>query len=135
MITDSITYINKSNKGVGTVYAIHNEHRTKNNSQYWFNSKGREDIKVNLINSYFFEWEKINDWYFLELTINMQKQKIYDINEIRETHSNAYEKWNDESDKLLLELLHEEKKISELSKIFGRKNGAIASRIKKLEKK
>ncbi|EKT4550855.1 hypothetical protein JE952_002514 [Flavobacterium psychrophilum] len=135
MITDSQTYINKSKVGVGTVYSTHNEHITENETEYWYNSKGREDIKVSLKNSYQFNWEKINDWYFLELTIEMQKPKAYNIEEIRKSVPNAYEKWTITDDEKLEKLFCEQKTVNELSEIFKRKKGAIESRIKKLELK
>lgn len=135
MITDSQTYINKSKIGVGTVYSTHNEHITENETEYWYNSKGREEIKVSLKNSYQFNWEKINDWYFLELTIEMQKPKAYNVEEIRKSIPNAYEKWTLTDDEKLEKLFCEQKTVNELSEIFKRKKGAIESRIKKLELK
>ncbi len=72
MITDSTPYINQSIRGVGTVFATHNGFVTEKGKEFWFNSKGREDARVSLRNSYQFDWEKINDWYFLDLTINKE---------------------------------------------------------------
>lgn len=69
MITDSKSYINPSKRGVGTVFGTHNDNMTTKNQEFWFDSKGRENIRINLRNSYRFEWEKIGDWYFLDLTI------------------------------------------------------------------
>ncbi len=69
MITNSTPYINKSKKGVGTVYATHQGFVSKKNKHLWFESKGREHIRIKLRNSYEFNWEKIEDWYFLDLTI------------------------------------------------------------------
>jgi hypothetical protein len=71
MITDSTAYVNASARGVGTEFAMH--HGNKSEAEKRFNypkSKGREDVVVYLNGSYLFEWEKIGDWYFLELTIN-----------------------------------------------------------------
>jgi hypothetical protein len=86
MITDSTAYINQSIKGVGTVFATHNGFVSEKEKEFWFDSKGREDIRVNLRNSYQFEWEKINDWYFLDLTINKEKPNSYSIDEVREKY-------------------------------------------------
>lgn len=72
-ITDSKSYINQSKVGVGTVFQTHQGHTTIPNKEFWINSKGREHVKVNLTNSYTFNWEKIDQWYFLELTINANK--------------------------------------------------------------
>lgn len=68
-ITDSTPYINKSKVGVGTVFPTHHGHSTKASKTYWTNSKGREHIKVTLTSSYTFNWEKIDKWYFLELSV------------------------------------------------------------------
>lgn len=135
MITDSKPYVNQSIKGVGTVYSTHDGHETENNKEFWFDSKGREEVIVTLQNSYTFEWEKINEWYFLDLSIQLQKPKSYNVEEIRKTHLKAYEKWNDESDELLEKLFCEGNTVKELSKIFERNEGAIRSRINKLELK
>lgn len=51
----------------------------------------------------------------------------------KELHSNAYAKWTEADDKKLLELHSMGKSISELCKLFDRNEGAIRSRIKKLE--
>ncbi len=69
MITDSTPYINQSRKGVGTEFATHDGFRTKAGKEFWHDSKYRENIKVKLEKSYLFEWEKIEDWYFLDLKI------------------------------------------------------------------
>lgn len=70
VITDSTPYINPSKKGVGIVFPTHHGHITEANKEFWVQSKGREHVRVNLRNSYTFEWEKIDKWYFLELTIS-----------------------------------------------------------------
>lgn len=72
-ITDSTPYINQSKVGVGTVFPTHHGHITEANRTFWFDSKGREHVIVNLKNSYAFNWEKIDKWYFLELTIQRIK--------------------------------------------------------------
>jgi hypothetical protein len=73
-ITDSTPYINKSKVGVGTVFPTHNGHTTKANQTFWTNSKGREHVKVTLTNSYTFNWDKIDKWYFLELTVTRKQR-------------------------------------------------------------
>lgn len=135
MITDSTPYINPSTRGVGTVFSTHNGFISKKGKEFWFDSKGREDIRVNLLDSYKFEWEKINDWYFLDLTVNKEKQKSYSFEEVRKSHKQAYEPWTTEADEKLEVLFCEGKSIKELSELFGRNDGAIRSRIKKLELK
>ena len=70
MITDSTAYIKQSNRGVGTIFTTFDGAVTKPNSVFHCpNSKGRENVKVQLRNSYTFEWENIENWYFLELRI------------------------------------------------------------------
>jgi hypothetical protein len=68
-ITDNTPYVNQSLVGVGTVFATHHGHTTEENKTFWVDCKGREHITVKLTNSYTFNWEKIDKWYFLELTI------------------------------------------------------------------
>jgi hypothetical protein len=74
MITDSTPYINQSKKGVGTVFTTHDSAVTP--AHHIFHcpqSKGRENVKVRLSDSYEFQWEKLRDWYFLELNIKKTK--------------------------------------------------------------
>jgi hypothetical protein len=75
-ITDSTPYINQSKVGVGTVFSTHNRHISQANKTFWFNSKGREDVLVNLKNSYTFNWEKMDRWYFLELSIQRTEGQL-----------------------------------------------------------
>jgi hypothetical protein len=72
-ITDSTPYVNQSKIGVGTVFPTHHGHISEANKSFWVDSKGREHVTVNLKNSYTFNWEKIDKWYFLELTIQNLK--------------------------------------------------------------
>ncbi len=61
--------------------------------------------------------------------------KRYSLEKLRESHKKAYLPWTEEEDKKLEILFCEGKKVKELTEIFGRNNGAINSRIKKLELK
>ena len=61
--------------------------------------------------------------------------KTYSVEKIRETHKKAYLPWTTEDDNKLELLFCEGKKVKELAQIFGRNEGAISSRIKKLELK
>lgn len=61
--------------------------------------------------------------------------KAYSVDKIREQHQQAYFPWTAEDDNKLELLFCEGKKTKELAQIFGRKQGAINSRIKKLELK
>lgn len=61
--------------------------------------------------------------------------KTYSVEKIRKIHKQAYLPWTTEDDNKLELLFCEGKKPKELAEIFGRKIGAINSRIKKLELK
>lgn len=59
-------------------------------------------------------------------------QKAYTMEAKRPKHPNAYRPWTKEDDTKLLQLSTSGKSISELCEIFGRNEGAITSRLKKL---
>lgn len=61
------------------------------------------------------------------------KDKAYSIDKIRETHKGAYAPWTEELDKELSSMFSEGVNIKDIAVHFGRSNGAIRSRIKKLE--
>jgi len=63
---------------------------------------------------------------------NQSHSKAYSVEKIRNIYKKAYAHWEPEDDKKLELLYNEGKNIDELSKIFERNNGAISSRIKKL---
>lgn len=60
----------------------------------------------------------------------MGKGKKYSLENIRRTHARAYAPWTAEDDEKLRRLAH--LSVSELAAIFGRKRGAIRSRLQKL---
>ena len=62
-------------------------------------------------------------------------EKAYSIEEIRKEHEQAYMPWSEDDDEKLESLFCEGKSVKELASIFERKEGAIRSRIKKLELK
>ena len=66
------------------------------------------------------------------MDVGPDKEKAYSINEIRKKHKQAYTKWTTEDDERLKKLHEEGRKISELADDFGRKDGAIRSRLRKL---
>ncbi len=51
---------------------------------------------------------------------------------IRETHPNAFRRWDAEQDKQLTDLFQKKTSIPDLMKTFGRKHGAIEARLMKL---
>jgi DNA-binding NarL/FixJ family response regulator len=58
--------------------------------------------------------------------------KSYDVEEIRHDHPRAYEKWSAEEDKQLSELFRSGKTVKEIAKALDRQEGAIRSRLVKL---
>lgn len=60
-------------------------------------------------------------------------KKTYTKAEKQQSNKNAYERWTMEDDEKLELLFCEGKTVKELSAIFGRNEGSINSRIKKLE--
>lgn len=50
----------------------------------------------------------------------------------KKIHAKAYAAWTSDDDKLLIELYNQGKTVAELMQIFGRGNGAIKSRLRKL---
>jgi hypothetical protein len=72
----------------------------------------------------------------IKFIINIREiNKAYSVDEIRKVNPKAYAPWTEEDDNRLELHYCEGKTTAELSKIFGRNNGAINSRIKKLELK
>lgn len=59
--------------------------------------------------------------------------KTYSVEKIREEHAKAYTPWTAEDDSKLERLFCEGKKLKQLAETFRRNEGAITSRIKKLE--
>ncbi|MGL4956294.1 MAG: hypothetical protein ACRC9X_03850 [Bacteroidales bacterium] len=74
MITDDTAYINESIKGKsGTIFCLHNGYETiPNKTLNCPNNKRRKDIIVELKQKYKFNWEKVDEWYFLEITIRKE---------------------------------------------------------------
>lgn len=68
-----------------------------------------------------------------KLTDPENEKKSYTLDDIREQHAQAYRPWSTEDDEKLEALFCEGKTVKELANIFERKEGAITSRIKKLE--
>lgn len=69
MITDSSVYINRSIRGVGTVFCTHHGHQVTPGQIPPSTSKGREEIEITLRNPYQFNWTLAGKWYFLEVGI------------------------------------------------------------------
>ena len=60
-------------------------------------------------------------------------EKTYSVELIRRKHSQAYMPWSKEDDHKLQNLFKQGKSVKELAEQFGRNNGAIYSRLKKLK--
>lgn len=67
--------------------------------------------------------------------IKMIRRIVILLEEIRKVHNQAYLPWSVEDDERLEALFCEGKSIKELAQEFERNEGAISSRIKKLELK
>jgi len=65
----------------------------------------------------------------------VSENKSYSLDDIREKHPQAYRPWSLEDDEKLETLFCEGKSVKELASTFERNEGAIRSRIKKLELK
>ena len=65
-------------------------------------------------------------------TQDAKEPKSHDVEEIRQQHPSAYEKWSTEDDDELKRLHDTGLSVSELAARFGRQTGAIRSRLKKL---
>lgn len=67
-ITDCTAYVNQSDRGVGTEYTTYHGN-TATARDYYYDSKGRENVNIKLENAYRFEWEKYGKWYFLAIPV------------------------------------------------------------------
>jgi hypothetical protein len=61
-----------------------------------------------------------------------KKEQAYSYTEKRMMHKNAYERWTPELDAALKEMYYSGKKLGMIAAHFGRKEGAILTRLKKL---
>ncbi len=62
-------------------------------------------------------------------------QKAYSISEVRKKYENAYRPWNEEDEIQLINLSNEGKKAKEIGDILGRNEGAILSRLRKIQER
>lgn len=69
MLTDSSVYVNPSQKGVGTVFCLHEGFQVTPGKAISYPSKGREDVIVTLDKPYSLNWQRSGDWYFLEVRV------------------------------------------------------------------
>ncbi|CAL9673388.1 hypothetical protein SUDANB174_07636 [Streptomyces sp. enrichment culture] len=65
--------------------------------------------------------------------VEPQVPKAYTVEEKRQLHPNAYKPWNLEDEQRLAERCAQGASLSELSQEFGRNEGAIASRLLKIQ--
>ena len=59
-------------------------------------------------------------------------EPTYSVYACRQEHPKAYDPWSEEDDRLLVEMWHDGVAVDDLAMHFGRKRGAIISRLKKL---
>lgn len=101
-------------------------------SEYWvnpdnYNDKDIEELGIGL--------DDVRQAYrkMLSPGFSIAGKSAYTKAERQQAHKNAYEKWTTEDDEKLELLFCEGKTVKELMGIFERHEGAIRSRIKKLE--
>ena len=70
---------------------------------------------------------------YLKAYKQLSDEPTYSVYACRQEYPNAYNPWSAEEDKELERLWNEGKNLNELSTLFGRKPGAINSRINKLK--
>lgn len=120
--------IKKSEKG--DLYLTISENKiTDNTSEHHRVMIFEEDLK-DFVDTFRSSLEKFKEFQQTET-----ESKKYSVEKIRETYQQAYKPWTQEDDEKLELLFCEGKKIKELAHIFARNEGAITSRIKKLELK
>lgn len=73
---------------------------------------------------------KIDNLPFIE----GKPEKAYSVEQIRTQHPQAYRPWTEDDDVLLAHCFDKSMSVSELAKKFGRNEGAIRSRLKKIGK-
>ena len=78
------------------------------------------------------EYSVINDANVRKDDFDNIENKSYSVDEIRKSHSRAYGKWEAEDDKNLISGFNDGKDVEELAEMFGRREGAIRSRLTKL---
>ena len=89
-----------------------------------------DDFLSEIMNQYLYEEEEEHS---LPFGNGNNKNEAYFVKKIREKYPNAYKKWTQEEDDELEVLYCEGKSVEELATFFGRKRGAITSRIQHLE--
>ena len=69
---------------------------------------------------------------YLKAYKQLQGEPTYSVYACRQEHPKAYDPWSEEDDRLLVEMWHDGVAVDDLAMHFGRKRGAIISRLKKL---
>ena len=69
---------------------------------------------------------------YLKAYKQLQGEPTYSVYACRQEHPKAYDPWSEEDDRLLVEMWHDGVAVDDLATHFGRKRGAIISRLKKL---
>lgn len=69
---------------------------------------------------------------YLKAYKQLMGEPTYSVYACRQEHPNAYDPWSEEDDRTLAEMWHDGASVDDLASHFGRKRGAIISRIKKL---
>jgi phosphatidylserine/phosphatidylglycerophosphate/cardiolipin synthase-like enzyme len=127
-----------ANEKTALVTSLNLNHNSSNNNiEYGIRLDGEDHILTRQIKDFIkdiiAEAEVVFDSQTIEQVNAKSNQNTDSIANIKQKHPNAYEKWVFEDDEKLEILFCEKKSIPELAKIFKRQQGAIRSRIKKLE--
>ena len=69
---------------------------------------------------------------YLKAYKQLMGEPTYSVYACRQEHPNAYDPWSEEDDRLLVEMWHDGVALDDLAVNYGRKRGAIISRMKKL---
>jgi F-box protein 18 (helicase) len=105
-------------------------------------AKWKLHIPEELIDIDFPECDEINVIPLLEISENFlnekntkspDREKTYNVHELRKKHGAAYRPWTEDQDEELAEMYEDGFSINELAEHFERTKGAIFARIKKLE--
>jgi len=75
MITDNKHYVRASSRGVGLQFPCHDGAQVAAGKFNAPHCKGYEATFVTLANSYAFQWEQTEKWYFLDLTIPRSRRR------------------------------------------------------------
>lgn len=77
-------------------------------------------------------WKEMDKLHAKNRYKNFIQEKMYNVEEVREKHHEAYQRWTDDLDDELALMFREGVNLRDLAKHFGRTKGAIQARLKRL---